>query len=108
MLPPLSDLIVAAFSMPFLRRLRDQCELNLLFHRIDAVLHEFRFLPFHQLAFCFVGAALGLAGFFRDDVKFVEWNGAFRERDGFAFAAFGPGRSGVCVARVPRPRIVGS
>src|SRR5207253_7629051 len=37
MLPRLADLIVAAFSVPFLGRLLDQCELNLLFDRIDTV-----------------------------------------------------------------------
>ena len=40
------------------------------------VLHEFDFLPLHQFAFGFVGAALGLAGFFGDVVKFVERNRA--------------------------------
>ena len=36
----------------------------------DAALHEFHFLPLHQTALGFIGAALGLAGFVGYGVEF--------------------------------------
>jgi len=36
-----------------------------------AVLHELHFFPIHELAFGFVGAALGLAGLFGNVVQFL-------------------------------------
>ena len=38
----------------------------------DAILHELDLLPFHELAFSFVGATLGLAGFLGDVMQFLD------------------------------------
>ena len=53
----------------------------------NSVLHKFGFLPFHELALGVIGAALGLAGFFADSVKFVELDWAFLLANEFAVAA---------------------
>src|SRR5258708_7568 len=57
----------------------------------DTVLHEFCFLPFHQLAFSVIGPAFGLAGFFGDRVQLLQRDRTVGNRDGITFTTLGPG-----------------
>src|SRR5208337_1533049 len=62
----------------------------------DAALHELHFLPFHQAAFGFVGAAFGLAGFVGDVVEFSKRNRTAERFEsvlmGGVITTFGPRR----------------
>src|SRR5207247_8438291 len=67
----------------------------------DAILHEFDFVPFHQLAFSLVRTPLSLAGLFGNVMKLFDGDRTSKRFGGSVLSSLWPGSSAALPGLVP-------